>query len=332
MSPTRTPTPDYQDQSGSFAVRTARAALHLLTERGLAPTPEHYASLYHEVSGQKLPIPASLSEAYSPTQKLDNELELLKLIRTLVSSVTESTGDLADNLDSQNRNIRDSINALNLTEEKKDILALLQIVSATALSIQHSVEDTHRELTSARESLDKVRLELEETREQVMLDPLTGARNRFCMDIHLSQEAARVRRHGFKLAVVLLDLDHFKLINDNHGHDAGDQLLIYFVQLSKAVLRESDTVFRYGGEEFLFMLPDTELQGAVFTLDRLKLMLHKSPMHYQGGTIPFTFSAGVAEMQANENIQTLLQRTDRALYAAKAGGRNRTFLATEDQA
>jgi len=332
MSQTRNLPPEHPDQSGSFAVRTARAALHLLTERGLAPTPEHYASLYREVSGQTLPIPASPSEAFSPTQKLDNELELLKLIRTLVSSVTESTGDLADSLDSQNRNIRDSINALNLTEEKQEILALLQIVSATALSIQHSVEETHRELTSARESLDQVRLELEETREQVMLDPLTGARNRFCMDVHLSQEAARVRRHGFKLAVVLLDLDHFKLINDNYGHDAGDQLLIYFVQLSKAVLRESDTVFRYGGEEFLFMLPDTELQGAVFTLDRLKLMLHKSPMHYQGGTIPFTFSAGVAELQAKEDIQTLLQRTDRALYAAKAGGRNRTVLATKDQA
>lgn len=324
--------PESRHQQRNLAIKTARAALHTLTERGLPPTPEHYASVYHEISGQALPIPAAPSgQSMTPAQKLDNDRELLNLIRTLVSTVTERTGELADSLGSQSRSMRDSIDALTHAEEKKEILALLQIVSATALSIQHSVEDTHRELRSAHETLDQMRLELQETREQLVLDPLTGARNRYGMELTLNQEAARMRRNGGKLTIALLDLDYFKQINDTHGHDAGDQLLLYFTQLSKAVLRESDIMFRYGGEEFLFLLPDTEQQGAVFMLERLKQMLHKSPLHYQRGKISATFSAGVAEMRDEDDVQGLLQRADRALYAAKAGGRNLILLASDDQ-
>jgi len=324
--------PESRHQQRNLAIKTARAALQQLTERGLPPTPEHYASVYHEISGEALPIPAATpGQAMTPAQKLDNDRELLNLIRTLVSTVTERTGELADSLGNQSRSMRDSIDALTHAEEKKEILALLQIVSATALSIQHSVEDTHRELSSARATLDQMRLELQETREQLVLDPLTGARNRYGMELSLSQEAARMRRNGGKLTIALLDLDHFKQINDTHGHDAGDQLLLYFTQLSKAVLRESDVMFRYGGEEFLFLLPDTEKQGAVFMLERLKQMLHKSPLHYQRGKIGATFSAGVAELRDEDDVQGLLQRADRALYAAKAGGRNLILLASDDQ-
>ena len=305
------------------AIRTARTALNLLTERGLPPTPEHYANVYREVSGEALSI-VSPQQAGGLTaeQKLDSNRELLKLIQTLVSSVTERTGELAGSLDVKNRSMRDSIDALTHTEEKNEILALLQIVSATAQSIQQSVEETHHELISTQQALETMRNELQATREQMMLDPLTGTRNRFSMDITLNQEIARVRRNNGKFTVALLDLDYFKNINDTYGHDAGDQLLVYYAQLFKAVLRETDILFRYGGEEFLLVLPDTELQGAIFMLERLKLMLQKSPLHYQNHNIIATFSAGVAELQSDETSPELLTRADRALYAAKAGGRN----------
>lgn len=313
--------------------KTARSALHLLTQRGLPPTPENYTKVYLEVAGEPAAEAAKpQGQQLTAEQKLDNNRELLNLIRTLVSAVTERTGELAGSLDAHNRSMRNSIDALNHTEEKQEILALLQIVSATAHSIHQSVEATHQELVETQSALETMRSELQETRQQMMLDPLTGARNRFSMDITLNQEIARARRTQSKFSVALLDLDHFKSVNDNHGHDAGDQLLLYFTQLSKSVMRESDILFRYGGEEFLMLLPETELRGATFMLERLRAMLVKSPLKYKDQRIAARFSAGVAELQADEHGSHLLQRADRALYAAKNGGRNLIVAAVADAA
>ncbi len=318
---------DKLKQTKIQATQTARQALHLLTERGLPPTPENYTAIYHEISGKPRKSSQSVEEKQiPPEQKLENDRELITLILSLISTLTESTGTLAQNLGVQNKSIATSVSALEQTEEKQEILSLLQIISSTANSIQHSVESTSNELANTRIALETMRTELQNTREQMMLDPLTGARNRFGMDITLGQEVARARRGNSSLTIALLDLDHFKNINDTHGHDAGDQLLLYFTQLSKSVLRESDILFRYGGEEFLVLLPDTELNGAVFMLERLKHMLQKSPLHYQQQKISATFSAGVAGVKPSDSAASLLQRADRALYSAKSHGRNRVEI------
>lgn len=311
-------------QSRQSAAHTARKALHLLTKRGLPPTPENYAAVYAEISGVSMPVLSTHPQpVLTREQRLDNDRELVNLLRTLVSAVTERTGDLAESLDAQNRSMKRSISALEQTDEKKEILAVLQIISATAHAIQRSVEDTHNELVQTKNALETMRQELQETRQQLMLDPLTGARNRFGMEVTLSQEIARARRSGNSFTIALIDLDHFKAINDSHGHDVGDQVLLYFTQLSKAVLRESDVLFRYGGEEFLVLLPDTERDGAVFMLERLQQMLQKSPLHVGQKRIHVTFSAGVAELAAHDNASGLIQRADRALYRAKRAGRHR---------
>ncbi|OIQ90175.1 response regulator PleD [mine drainage metagenome] len=311
------------------ATHIARKALHLLTERGLAPTPENYATIYHEISnGPETPSQCAEERRKSPEQDPDSDRELISLILSLISEVTKSTHALEQNLGTQNRSLTESFCALEKSEEKQGILGLLKIISATTHSIQHSVEDTSRELVSTRDALESIRTELQQTREQMTLDPLTGARNRFGMEVAINQEIARARRGSGIFTIALLDLDHFKNINDTFGHDAGDQVLLHFTLLSKSVLRESDALYRYGGEEFLVMLPDTELEGAVFMLERLKQMLHKSPLNYQQQKISTTFSAGVAALHGTDNSGCLVQRADRALYVAKSKGRNRVEVDT----
>ncbi len=315
---------DKTSQSKQTA-ETARKALYLLTERGLSPSPENYAAVYHEISGDELPISGKAPSPLSTEQKIDNDRELISLVLTLISAASEQTGQLASNLGEKNRNIESSVQALEKTDEKQEILGILQIISATARSIQDSVENTSQELISTRSALEEMRAELQETRSQLMLDPLTGARNRFGMDITMGQEISRAKRARSAFSIALLDLDFFKDINDTYGHAAGDLMLQHFTQLSRSVLRESDILFRYGGEEFLLLLPETEMSGAMFMLQRLQQMLAKSPLRHEQGKISATFSAGVTQMLPDDSGPSMLQRADRSLYLAKTQGRNRVL-------
>lgn len=303
---------------------TARAALHLLTKRKMAPTPENYTAVYHEVMGDTSSQADEQIEA-TPEERFEENLELIKLVRLLIDSVSTSTDGLAENLDQSNIDIKNSISALEKTEEKQEILNLLSIVNNAADAMMHSIEVTRVELVNTQQSLADVRAELEVTKQHLMLDPLTSARNRFGMDITIGQELSRVRRTHKKLVLAMVDLDHFKTVNDTYGHDAGDEVLQFFSQVAHSVLRESDYMFRYGGEEFLVLLPDTDINGATFLFDRLKQMQAKSPVHFQGHTIHTTFSAGFTELRDDDNDQTLIQRADQGLYQAKQQGRNQAI-------
>ncbi len=308
------------------SVKTARAALHLLTSRGLPPTPENYTRVYREILGEApAPDVTKAEVTLTAEQKLDNSRELVDLIRNLVSAVTERAGLLADDLGQKSRDMQASIDALERTEEKQEIANLLKIVLATTHTIQSSVEDAQQEISRSQHALEDMRGELQEAKRQVLLDPLTGARNRFGMEAGLGQEMARARRSDGKFALAMLDIDHFKKINDEFGHDVGDHALVYFAQLSHSVLRESDTLYRYGGEEFLVTLPDTDIQGAMFMFDRLRQMLVKSPMLHGSKKIRLTFSGGVAGMRDGDDITSLLARADQGLYQAKQQGRDRVL-------
>lgn len=314
---------------GDQSVKTARAALHLITARGLPPTPQNYVNVYHEISGEPLEIPPENEVSLTIEQKLDNSRELVELIRTLVAAVADQTNHLADDLNQHSQSMQKSIDDLEHAEEKADIGNLLEIILGTAHTIQSSVEEAHREVSQSRQMLEKMRAELQETKRQVLLDPLTGARNRFGMEASISQELSRARRTEGKLTIAMLDMDHFKKVNDEYGHDAGDMALVYFAQLSRAVLRESDTLYRYGGEEFLVTLPESDLKGASFMLNRLAMMLTKSPLNYKGGRIGLTFSGGMAVLRDGDTVESLLARADLALYQAKQQGRDRIITDEE---
>jgi diguanylate cyclase (GGDEF)-like protein len=157
-------------------------------------------------------------------------------------------------------------------------------------------------------------------------DPLTGAANRRALDETLSREHTRARRYDLSLSVIVADLDHFKRVNDEHGHATGDEVLKAFVQRAAEVLRESDGLFRTGGEEFLVVLPHTDPEGAVAAAQRLVDGVAARPLRPGLGTI--TVSAGVASAQGKALASfDLVAAADAALYQAKSAGRNRVVAA-----
>jgi diguanylate cyclase (GGDEF)-like protein len=159
------------------------------------------------------------------------------------------------------------------------------------------------------------------------LDPLTGVHNRQNMLRELAREQDRAKRTGQPCTLALGDLDRFKSVNDTHGHVVGDQVLLAAAHIFMSGLRPYDAIFRYGGEEFLFCLPDTDAHKARPIIDRLRQRLSESTVALDDGTgLRVTCSFGIAEIDRSAELSTILERADQALYAAKAAGRNRVSL------
>jgi diguanylate cyclase (GGDEF)-like protein/PAS domain S-box-containing protein len=165
---------------------------------------------------------------------------------------------------------------------------------------------------------------VEARRKSVFGDHLTGVANRRAFFEAAELELARNRRQPRPTALILLDADHFKRINDCHGHPGGDAVLRRLGELLSASFRQVDVVARVGGEEFAVLLPSCGLDGALAVAERLRADVARQPVGFDGSSIDYTISAGVAACEGEQlSLETLMKRADRALYAAKAGGRNR---------
>lgn len=151
-------------------------------------------------------------------------------------------------------------------------------------------------------------------------DPLTGIYNRRYGVSELDHQVVVAARRGTDLCAVLMDLDHFKSINDTRGHLAGDDVLTHFAQEVSQLIRRADTFARYGGEEFLLIMPAAGEGEALAVIERVRQRIESSAARKLGHG--YSFSAGIARMVARDDVQTLLRRADAALYAAKAAGRN----------
>lgn len=179
----------------------------------------------------------------------------------------------------------------------------------------------------SRDITEQKRLEAD-LRELAATDMLTGLPNRRHLLTQLEQEKARVSRAEEKSAAVLMiDIDHFKKVNDSYGHAAGDHVLRHLATLMRQVLRKIDTLGRLGGEEFAVILPGADLAAAEIFAERLRNKVAESPAAHEDKTIPLTISIGVTEIKADDaSADDALTRADRALYRAKEGGRNRVTV------
>lgn len=158
------------------------------------------------------------------------------------------------------------------------------------------------------------------------IDPLTGVKNRRSMDQELAMAAANLERTGVPQAMVILDIDHFKQINDRFGHVVGDEILTELVDLIATHTRRYDQLFRFGGEEFVLLLPGVDLENLKSVMANLQRTVRRH-LHGPGGLV--TVSYGVATLQPGESVESWLTRADNALYQAKEAGRNRVVFADE---
>ncbi|MBX3246402.1 MAG: GGDEF domain-containing protein [Myxococcales bacterium] len=163
--------------------------------------------------------------------------------------------------------------------------------------------------------------------ESTVTDPLTGLHNRRHLDARLEEEVAFARRHGTPLSVLLLDVDHFKRVNDDHGHQAGDAVLRVLGALLTKLLRTEDLVARYGGEEIAIAARGTDAVNALILADRIRRRVEAMSMPWEGATLRVTVSVGVATWSGEMDVAALLGAADGALYRAKDEGRNRCCVA-----
>jgi len=164
-----------------------------------------------------------------------------------------------------------------------------------------------------------------EDRRQAMYDLLTGLFNRRAFDDLMHRELSLRDRHGHALSMVMIDLDHFKAVNDTYGHHAGDVVLRDLADILREVCRPSDLPCRWGGEEFACLLPQTDLENALKVAERLRAAIE---VHDFPGVGKVTASLGISQAALDENEESFCKRADEALYKAKEGGRNRVEAAT----
>lgn len=288
----------------------ARVALRRIAELRLSPTPEHYEKFYYEAAGQVAKRVPAVDE------------QVVQRLHELVAKASSTTEHLASGLQSTNNDLSVSIQTLADAYDGGASRVLSEIVASTR-QIRATVEASHAELLDTQHSLSAIKAELVESRKLLGQDPLTGTENRRAMSAVLEREIVRARREGEPLVVAMIDIDHFKKINDSLGHDAGDAALIHLTRVAKTMLRGNDCFVRYGGEEFVLVLPETGLQGGVQTAARLQALLTKKPFVYDGQVVVMTFSAGVALLKDDDAETSLLRRADAGLYQAKREGRNR---------
>jgi len=222
--------------------------------------------------------------------------------------------------------------------ERADQLADLQTIVADLVSDTRSLQvdmmrhrdemiDARRQAENAEERVRQLEQELEHVSEQVREDQLTGTLNRRGLDDAMQREISRAQRKHTAMCVAILDLDNFKKLNDTYGHQAGDDALVHLATVVRKTLRPTDTVARFGGEEFVIVFAETDEKQAVEAMRRLQRELTKRFFLHDNERLLITFSAGVAALKPNETQEAILARADKAMYQAKLQGKNRVVMA-----
>lgn len=199
------------------------------------------------------------------------------------------------------------------------------VVLAAAAQLLEANKILQQNLAQANAEINAQKQQLESYMVEALTDPLTGLANRRKFDQELELRFSQWRREGNPLSLAFLDVDHFKRLNDEHGHQAGDSVLSQVADILARNVRQMDLVARYGGEEFSMILPGTTLEEAKKVTDRLRAAIEDHNFPYGGKNLSAQVSAGLAEAMLTNDASVLVRRADEALYAAKQAGRNCCF-------
>lgn len=244
-----------------------------------------------------------------------------------LGNLTESTGEYHQKIEGYSQKISKTNNLTDLSHLLDDIMQDTRVIQASALRSHEELLITKKQADEAESRIKELEHELMQVSELVREDQLTGALNRRGLDEAVDVELKRADRNKSPFSVALIDIDNFKKLNDTLGHQAGDRALTHLTQVIKETLRPTDAVGRYGGEEFLILLPSTNLEAAVETIQRLQRDLTKKFFLHNNDKILVTFSAGVALRADGEDQEDLIGRADKAMYHAKQTGKNRVVAA-----
>jgi diguanylate cyclase len=260
----------------------------------------------------------------------DVKLTVKNMMMTFIDrlgQVAASTGDFHEKIGGYSEKISKADNISELNSILDEVLKETRLVQSEALKARDKMVLARQEVQDAENRIHALEAKLQHLSELVREDQLTGSLNRRGLDDVFERETARSDRRGTPLCIAILDLDDFKKLNDTYGHIAGDAALKHLVKIVKDTLRSMDVIARFGGEEFLILMPETTVEAASSTMTRLQRELTRHFFLHDNEKVLITFSAGVALRRPNEEQTDLVKRADKAMYTAKQTGKNRVVVA-----
>jgi diguanylate cyclase len=302
--------------SGQLA-RVAEVINHPLTQERIGLAERSFKEVIHKQSMLK----HGLREAKSTFKRLIGVfVERLSEMSTSASGYHERIEGYASRLE-QADELSDLQNIV------ADLVSDTRSMQVDMMRARDEILEARKQAEHAEERVRQLEAELETVSEQVREDQLTGTLNRRGLEDAMQREIARAQRKHTPLTIAILDLDNFKKLNDTYGHQAGDDALVHLANVVRKTLRPTDTVARFGGEEFVIVLAETELNAAVEVMRRLQRELTRRFFLHGNERLLITFSAGVAQLNANETPDAVIARADKAMYQAKLQGKNRVVMA-----
>lgn len=271
-------------------------------------------------------------------QALDQELEG---VDQKGSEIVDQNRQFSEEVQTEVSNIHTSVAAAtNLDELKLTISERLTMIQERLRGhmdeearqkegFNHCIIDLKSKIGEMEQESVDLKLSIEEARAEAFRDALTGLNNRHAFDLKMAEEYARWKRYGFSMSLIIVDVDHFKKVNDTYGHQAGDKVLRVIGDQLIAMTRESDFPARYGGEEFVVLLPEIDLESARAVAEKIRKSIGQKPFHSEEQQVDITVSCGISEFREGDTTETAFERADSALYLAKRGGRNRCHVEGE---
>lgn len=327
------------------AEKLAAQATARMAALGVAPTPNNFALWFHYFSGQYPELKRAIDRLAETGQPFDAErnaelfakfftfgIEGVVLSETSarleeqLAKVIGMLGASRDGAATYGRTLEAVSEQMEAPSSDAKLHGLIESVVAATRVMERQNQELEEKLKHSTEEVARLQVDLEDMRREAMTDPLTGIANRKVFDSTLRREVQAASEESGDLALLMIDIDHFKRFNDSFGHQVGDQVLRLLAHTLTASIKGQDTAARYGGEEFCVILPRTPLEAALAVAENIrKNIAGRKVVNRVTGTDmgQITVSVGVAALERGEPMIQLVSRADQALYEAKRLGRNR---------
>jgi len=264
-----------------------------------------------------------LNEIETATKERNELKTIINALSTTLESFSSENSTYGIHLREYSARINHAVTLDDIVTVKKSILLDTEKIVAESETFRSKVSNAEDNLKKAGKRIKKLEEEIEKVKEASAIDPLTEIYNRGYFNRKLQETVDYFSRYGGKTSFVMLDIDHFKKFNDTYGHQVGDKVLKTVAALIKKNCRKTDFLFRYGGEEFAAILPNTNLKDGKEVAELLKIGVQKHSFKYKGEKVSVTISLGLTLFKQGDSMAKVIERADKALYQAKANGRNR---------
>ncbi len=342
---------DYEDTGIKDPNKVALQAIQRIQDEGLPASPEIYELFFVYYSGVSSEVTRSIdimvNQNFELTAErcmelyrryLDDDLtkQALNKAEQIVGDTLNGVDQIMDNFKISNKHFFGSMEHINADVlDAVDVKQFKSLLASIIKEAQRMVTENHvleKKLEKSSITMQQLKREMEEIRAEAYTDSLTGIPNRKKFDLEVVRLVAEAREEATPLSIIFIDIDHFKSFNDTYGHQIGDQVLRLVARAFRDSLKGQDFFCRYGGEEFVIILPKTPLKGAAHIADILRQSIKNKDIKNKATNeklTSVTISSGVAELRNDEEIDKWVSRADNALYRAKKQGRNCVIVSEE---